>query len=225
MLKKNTKWVILVLVALTMYSIYLTVAPAEVLPTPTLPPPPDFLFEVNPLDIQGITIVDAEGVRVSFEVGEDDIWHITEPEEYPFERLDTQRFFQGVSGLVGWTSLTDASDITALNTVGLTEPGYQVIIYVDDAPDIEIWIGDQTITGNGYYVLVDNGFPQVVSLSAVDGLIILHSELPLLPEPTATLDLTGEPVDPESTLTDDAKLTETPAEDAPAGTLEPTETE
>lgn len=225
MLKKNTKWVILVLAALTMYSIYLTVAPAEVLPTPTLPPPPDFLFEVNPLDIRGITIVDAEGVRVSFEVGEDDIWHITEPEEYPFERLDTQRFFQGVSGLVGWTSLTDASDITALNTIGLTEPGYQVIIYVNDAPDIEIWIGDQTITGNGYYVLVDNGFPQVVSLSAVDGLIILHSELPLLPEPTATLDLTGEPVDPESTLTDDAKLTGTPAEDAPVGTLEPTEIE
>lgn len=224
MLRKNTKWMVVVFVALAGYALYLQNTPGETEPTPTLPPPPEYLFDLNPLDLLGITIIDAEGEQVSFLVDDEENWYIIEPEEYPTDRLDVQRFFQGVSSLMAWVSLTDVSDITALNTIGLSEPGYQIIVYSKDAPDIEIRIGSETVTGNGYYVLVDEGFPQVVQKSYVDSLIGLHSELPLLPEPTATFDLTIQPGDLEMTQTAEAELElgGTPAEETPEATPEST---
>lgn len=220
MLKTNTKWVLLTFGGLVLVMLYLQrTPPTQTQPTPTFQPPPEFIFpDTNFTLLIGITLEDAEGNVVEFQSDDEGNWYMTQPEKLPVERTDLVRIYQMISGLQIWTNLVDASGITTMNSVGLAIPSYTITLSISDSSDINIAIGDETITGTGYYILVNRELPQVVQKIYIDSLVDMVENPPLLPEPTS-VDVTpadGTPAD--GTPADGTPADGTPADGTPTDT-------
>jgi hypothetical protein len=145
-----------------------------------------------------LRISDAAGksVEVSRESG--GAWKLVEPAGQP---ADVTRIESAVTQ-VGFLQVTSTlEDPPALSVVGLQPPRYRLSAVGQDGKEQVAFIGDQTPTQTGYYAQREGGPLVVVSQFALDSLLELFNNPPVLPTPTTTAAAPGEgSATPEATL-------------------------
>jgi hypothetical protein len=150
--------------------------------------------------VVGLSIHETGGEEVLLSLDEEGNWQMVEPHHAGAGELDILLIEQILAQFLEWRELTAMEPISELEAVGLAYPAYRIKLVLSNGETEQVDIGDQTVTGTGYYVRVRGRLPQVVGAASVDGVVALVQAPPVLPTPTPTFDSAAEPiVEPEST--------------------------
>ncbi|NPV57344.1 MAG: DUF4340 domain-containing protein [Anaerolineae bacterium] len=87
--------------------------------------------------------------------------------------VDQGKIQELLSTLQSMVVLTDLDPSPELKSIGLTTPQYVVVLTNTSKEKKEIWVGNITPTGSGYYVTLNNGTPIVISKYAIDSILEL----------------------------------------------------
>jgi hypothetical protein len=214
MIRRNT-WILLALLALMLVLAWYLQRPGRATQASTTPTVEvKSLLDVDTTSINGVTIEDNQGKVVSFGKDAQNNWTLAEPKGEPGDMTSAASAINSFTSLPVLSSLEVAP---ALDVIGLTQPVYVVTLTTSNGQTRKVSIGSATPTGSGYYVKVDSSPAVVVSKYAVDSLLEVFKNPPLLPTPTPAQTLTPT-IAPTSTLTPTLTLTPVPTE--PVTTLE-----
>jgi hypothetical protein len=212
MIRRNT-WILLILLGLVLILAWYLQRPGKPIKASTTPTVEvKNLLDVNVTDLSSVSIEDNQGKVVSFVKDAQGKWSLLEPEG---EAGDLTAADTAINSFTGLTVLSSLETVPALNVIGLAQPVYVITLTSTTGQIRKVFIGSVTPTNSGYYVKVDNGSALVVSKFAVDGLLDVFNNPPLLPTPTPTETQTPT-ITPTSTLT--PTLTSTPVPTAPITT-------
>jgi hypothetical protein len=132
--------------------------------------------------ISQVDVIDSVGNNVLFHQDVEIGWTmVVSDTEYP---VDTAAVERSVAQLRSLTSDAELDSDTDLAAIGLVEALHQIDIETDQGDMYQIDIGLPTITGNGYYVSVNSGAPQIVDKFVIDGWIGYLDTPPHEPTPT-----------------------------------------
>ncbi len=140
------------------------------------------------------------------ERGESGQWVLKQP---PAEITDVPTIEANFSQLASMRILSTPMLTSGLEDLGLMPPVYRILIQNQDGTQLLFNIGNETPTGSGYYVLTPDRRIVVVSKFALDTIIAMLNQPPMLtptPTLTPTIELTEQP---ESTPTETSSA-ETP---------------
>ena len=144
-----------------------------------------YLFSADVGVPTGIRIESKDGAVVELERGADGAWSVNEP----FEGAANSGSVEAAASQITTMRVLDTLPDIDLDVVGLDPPEYELTVTFGDVERI-VSIGVITPTGNGYYMLNEDGDVVIVSAGAVDGLLSLLANPPYLetltPSPTAT---------------------------------------
>lgn len=138
--------------------------------------------------VVGVRVESAEGGLV--EVRREDnqaAWELVEPPHG--EDTDSQQVQTMVDQLVTLRESSSLEAAPSLDVTGLEAPSHTITLTMEDGQQERLYVGDTTITGNTYYVRVDDGSPQVVGQYGLDSALGMLDTLPLLPTPTVETEL------------------------------------
>jgi hypothetical protein len=156
-------------------------------PTPTAAP---YLLEFDSGQVKELRIQEVGGRQVILQRQEDG-WMLVEP---TIGEADEVQVSQALIQLSGLRVLTPVEEI-AWGALGLVEPKYTITLLGPER--LTLYIGGETPTGSGYYVRLSGQDPVVVPKYALDALIRLLEEPPLVPtetpSPTSTVEATEQP--------------------------------
>jgi hypothetical protein len=190
MIRRNTWIVLAVFVALLALAIFWDRIPALNPPeeTPTAAPFLPSLFEFQSDEVQKLTLNGITGENAVYELQAEGLWSLTAASESGNGDLDSEAVGLAVEQLVSWKPLTSLESITELGAIGLVNPATRITIKLASGEEVQVGIGDETVTGSGYYVHVENQQPQIISKAAVEQVTGLLYTPPMLePTPTPTL--------------------------------------
>ena len=205
MIKRSTLILIIIFVILAIAAIYLQKTgnspAAGGTGTPAAIPTTDYVFSAQEGVVTSILIVSQDGKTLGLD-RVNGVWKITKPFE---------------ADAVASSAEEAATQITALpildtlqldnSAVGLDKPAYTITVKFSDGVTSTVQVGDQTPTGNGYYVRKEGGPVLVVSTSGISALTGILDAPPYVQTPTPSPTATETP-----TATATAIPTETPAE-------------
>lgn len=159
--------------------------PADI--TITLEPQDEitYLFNADVGVPTGIRIESKDGAIVEVERSADNTWALIEP----FEAAANSGSVEAAASQITTMRVLDTLPDIDLDVVGLETPEYELTVTFGDV-ERNVSIGVITPTGNGYYMLNEDGDVVIVLAGAVDGLLNLFANPPYLetltPSPTAT---------------------------------------
>lgn len=196
MVRKQT-WVLLgVFVILIGVAFYLQKNPlktsAELTPSPT--PPISFLPDWTTGDIIRINYQDSQGILIQLEQATNGGWML-QPDGKPVDLGKIEQIRTQILDTQVITTLDSGFDLAS---IGMSSPAGKITLTNLKGENVEIQIGSKTPIGTGYYVLVDQNRPMVVSSYAVETLLELLKVEALLdltptPELTPSLESTTAP--------------------------------
>lgn len=132
-----------------------------------------------------IRIEAKDGAVVEVARDADNAWALIQP----FEAGANSGSVEAAASQITTMRVLDTLPVVDLDVVGLKDPEYELVVKFTEV-ERNVSIGVITPTGNGYYVLNQDGEVVIVSASAVDGLLNLLNNPPYLetptPSPTAT---------------------------------------
>lgn len=99
--------------------------------------------------------------------------------------VDNDRIISTLSRLESVTIKAEMEDDTPLDVIGLASPAYTITLKISQGNQINIHIGDVTITEDSYYSQINPGPALVVTKSGLDGVINFLEDPPIL-MPTST---------------------------------------
>lgn len=184
MIRRSTWIVLAVFLALLALAFFWEDIPAlnppQDTPTPLAEIPPLFDFAVD--EVSRLAMRDKLGNQVVYDRSSDGLWHTDALPEASVDELDSAAVAQVVGQLANWRPLSSIDSITELEAIGLVDPEVSITVTLTRGDVLQIGIGDQTVTGSGYYVRSGSQPPQVVNLSAVDQVVDLLYSPPVAAE-------------------------------------------
>jgi len=147
----NIRTSIILVVLLLMVAGYVFFVQAKVQPEAKVDAP--WFYSVDMADISAIEI-DRTGEKAKFSLGDDERWHIGEPDGYP---VGLDRWI-GVDLLLSGPKSRRLIDSNPgnLSQYGLAEPSLNISIELKSGNGIRILIGSYTPDGENTYVQIDN---------------------------------------------------------------------
>jgi len=192
MIRRSTIIVILILAALVALAFYLQRAKPEEQAQSTPTAVQKFLFAFDS-PVQGMRLEHSGSGVVEIERDPDGKWVMTSP---PTEATDIGAVEAAVSQLLSIPIVSDLPQAPDLESAGLADPTYRVLIRLEDGSQELISVGKETPTGSGYYVLVSNRGMFVVSKYSLDPFLRLVDNPPFAPTATPAIEAgTPEPQD------------------------------
>ncbi len=168
MIKRST-WILLaIFIALLGVFFYLRQNPLGTGDEDATSTPAAHLISLASSQITAIELKDDKGGLVSFKLGKDGVWALTQP---PSDLTDQTL----VQSLLSQLSLMSVQVILEAelqdSSVGLEVPSYMVTLSAADGSRQVVSIGALTSIGSGYYTRVDNEPVVVVSKTTIDNLL------------------------------------------------------
>lgn len=153
-----------------------------VIPTPTFQLTQPLLYDLGSEIVTWIQFSDAEGsvLEVERESGLDPWVLVGETAE----TSDSFRIGTVAGQLLSIRAMTSFETELGIETVGLKNPAYTIIIRTSAGEEIVTTIGNITAIGNGYYIQVDEGEVVVVAKLVLDEVLGILTQPPLLATPT-----------------------------------------
>ncbi|MFQ5615862.1 MAG: DUF4340 domain-containing protein [Anaerolineales bacterium] len=187
MLRKNTLILVVVFAVVVVAAILIqrTSEDAPVEPTGPAVVPTRFLFEFGAEVVAGFRVAGPGGQAVEMSKDNEGVWSSIEPPA-PAEDTDQTQVTTTVSQLASVRVLNDLEGGPLLDALGLDFPSHVITIALQDDEQKIIQIGDSSPTGNGYYVRVNSGDPQLVDKIVFDRFIGFLDAPPIIPTPTIT---------------------------------------
>lgn len=149
--------------------------------TPT--PGQEFLFDLD-ANITGLRVERVGEEFVELTLDQEGLWKLTWPEG---EETDVVAVESAIAQLPTLSVLSALEEQRPeLKAVGLAKPVYKILILLGDGNQIVAYIGDETPTGAGYYVLISGRPLYVVNKSSLDSVLKLVDTPPIKPTPTPT---------------------------------------
>jgi hypothetical protein len=149
------------------------------------------VFDLEGRDVIGIAISDHTGESISFERENPTAdWVVL---GQPTELVDSGIFENTVRNLAYLMIDTQFQIEPPLTAMGLDSPSYSILLTLDNAEKVSLFIGNLVPTGGGYYVKVDNNPAVVVSQTDIDFITSSLKNPPLLPTSTPDITLTLTP--------------------------------
>ena len=150
----------------------------------------EFIFTQDVV-VNSIEVKPAEGDTVKLERNESQTWVLTQPDKAEADQSLAEAAASQIAALRIITPLENVDDLSAY---GFDEPDYIITISFEDGTTNVLEIGDTTISGNGYYVRMDDNKFYVVSLSGISALTTLAAIPPYLNTPTPIPTATSTPL-------------------------------
>jgi hypothetical protein len=172
--------------------------------TPTFPPAPKRLLNVDESQLATLQIQNLQGQVVSMGRDAQSGWSLLEPKATG----DPNKIQSVVADVLGLSSQADLGPGMDAGSVGLTAPSFRIILTLTDGSQQIITVGANTPVGSGVYIRVNDGPVQVAMREAIQAATTLVSSPPIL----ATVTPTGGP----ATVTAGAPISATLT--APSGT-------
>lgn len=121
------------------------------------------LIDLDPADIQKVTIITSDGNRTTI-VKSGDNWNLTEPLAAPAVQWSAQGLVSALSelGSLGRPDTDPGPDS------GLSKPQYQVEFTTTDGRSYQVAIGNKTTVGDLQYVQINNGEINLISTTFQD---------------------------------------------------------
>lgn len=138
-----------------------------------------YLFSADEGVPSGIRVEAKDGAVVEVARDADNAWALIQP----FEAAANSGSVEAAASQITTMRVLDTLPGVDLDVVGLKDPEYELTVKFTDV-ERNASIGVITPTGNGYYVLNQDGEVVIVSASAVDGLLNLLTNPPYLETPT-----------------------------------------
>jgi hypothetical protein len=214
MIKRSALVYFIIFVVVAAVAIFLKyrekAAPAEDIETPTPVPTVAFLFSSQEGVVTSILVESREGKSLGLE-RRNGVWAATRP--FPAETI--QSSVEEAASQILALQVLDSLDLPNAD-VGLVAPSYTLTIGFSSGNFIIAQVGDETPTGNGYYVRKEGGPVLVVSKYGLLALLNLLESPPYVATPTPTITPT-----PTETLTPTVTPTPTPVTETPTATNVP----
>jgi len=154
--------------------------------TPTIPP--EYLYSLGDTQLNDIKIADNTGK--SIDLYRDPVsasWAIA---GVPADQADTAQIDSVSTQLVSLQIEDTLTHTISLAAIGLETPAYTITLTTSAGSTMVTYVGIQTAIGSGYYVRNDSGKLLIVGKTAIDDIINLLQNPPLLltatPEVTPT---------------------------------------
>ena len=189
MIRRSTWIVVGVLLVLIGVTVYLQRNPGTLpsgTPTPSITPVAQVLSQGSSADVSQINIQPAQGQALVLQKGTNGEWRF-EPDTG--EVVDQGKVQQLLDTLYGLIVQSAVPSDTPLDAMGLTVPQQVISLQLSNGQSLRIQIGNQTPTGSGYYLRVNDGLTSVVDQYSVSTLISgldKQSFLPPTPTPAET---------------------------------------
>ena len=183
MLRRNTIVLVGIFVFLLAFAIFLQRGADDTTSdiTPTITPS-QFLLDFGSDDVVGLKIESDAGQVVELAQKDLGTWMLIEPPTIA-EETDQQRISSILNGMVSIRIVNPLESAPQLVAVGLDKPAYEITITFVDDLQREIRLGNESPTGNGYYVMVDEETPILVDQSSLNQAINLLETPPILAMP------------------------------------------
>ncbi len=149
--------------------------------TPTLSTVTEKLFDVDDISISRFRVEGAEGKAIEISRDEAGLWSMIEPQA---DVIDVDAVESLVNKIVSLSVLAKLDPAPEFKDIGLMQPSYYIRITLDNGSQQVAYIGDLTPTNSGYYVLVGDGFPVVVSKFSLESVLDVLDNPPLPATPT-----------------------------------------
>jgi hypothetical protein len=160
-------------------------------PTPTAQPVQPLIYDLGSQIMLWIEFADAAGNRVEVErESATDDWVMVG------ETVETSDSFRigSVAGQLLAMRATRTFEIElGVDTVGLDNPVYTIIIRTTAGDEIVTKVGNLTAVGSGYYLQVDDEPVVIVAKLVLDEILSILTEPPLVPTPTPEVTETALP--------------------------------
>ena len=181
---RRTTWILLgifLILLVVLFFLQRSGLTGETEATPT--DPVTFLFDPQGKSITGLRVADRIGKVVEVQKVAGSIWTLLEPVG---EQADTGRIESAIAQVESLRILTTLKTALKLDTIGLNPAAYQITITLDDEQQQTAFVGNLTPTQSGYYVLLVGQPEVVVDKTAIDGLLNLLTDPPILRTPTSS---------------------------------------
>mgnify|MGYP001036304500 CR=1 FL=1 len=156
----------------------------EVAVEPTLTPKPamPLIYNLTAQDIIWIEFKTASGNLIEVERNSPSAsWVIVGETE---ETSDSSRIESIVSILVGMRATRIFEAPLGIDTVGLDSPAYTITMRTTSGEDVITRIGELNVVGSDYYIQVNNESAVMVAKLALDEVLKIFTEPPLVATPT-----------------------------------------
>lgn len=184
---KRSTWIFLLLFLAAIGAfLYLKYRPApankaeDATPTATTAPT-KYLFTESSAALISIRIHDRKNNVVLLERPSGGLWIVSLPIPAPAEQSQAEA---GASQLAALEIQDTLNPSVAAGDVGLNAPQYTMELNFETIGKHKLEIGDQTPTGDGYYVRYDGGPIYILSAYSIDAVLNLLTTPPYLPTET-----------------------------------------
>lgn len=184
MIRRSTWVVFVVFLVIAAAGIFLLRSPASPLPataaeTPSATPAPQVIQGWDASQVTDIQYVAANGEQQHLARTPDSLW----TDMVKQSPATVGQVEELLSELLSMRVLTTMPADYSLDALALANPTQKISIGRPDGTSLELWIGNATPTGNGYYVRVNNNAPVVVSKYALDAVTQLFADIQATPTP------------------------------------------
>jgi hypothetical protein len=189
MIRRSTWILVGVLLVLIGVAVYLQRNPGALpsgTPTPSVTPVMQVLSQGSSTDVSQISIQPAQGQALALKKGANGEWRFDPDTGEPVDQGQVQQLLDTLYSLIVQSAVP--AD-TPLDAMGLTAPQQVISLQLSNGQSVRIQIGNQTPTGSGYYLRVDDGPATVVDQYSVSTLVSgldKQSFLPPTPTPAET---------------------------------------
>ena len=184
MVKRNTWILLIILMGMIGLGWYLsnqtdaeTLGGVDSTPIPT----PAFLFAQESGQIVSFTLQNASDNYITLKRGAGGVWIL---DNGLFQGNADQAQAESAATQVSALKIINLlEEIPTLDAVGLQNPDYVLSVVTTQSEQV-VQIGDETVTGSGYYVRDTDGQVLIVSKYAIDALLNLFTSPPYAETPT-----------------------------------------
>jgi hypothetical protein len=157
--------------------------------TATATMPPTYLYNLGGAQVDGIKIADHTGKNI--DLYRDPLtsqWGIT---DIPSDQVDATKIDTISTELQSMQIQQTLTQTVPLASIGLDIPAYTITLSTSAGTQFVTYVGIQTAIGSGYYIQDANGQVAIVDNTALDSILKLIDNPPLLPTATPELTPTG----------------------------------
>lgn len=142
--------------------------------------PTQYLFDSNTEPVTRLRVDSFDGKLVELELDSEGVWNSKIPPASS-DSIDQARIEPVINQLSFIRVVNDLENLLEMEVLGLDEPNYVITITREPSETNEIHIGHESPTGTGYYVKVNGDKPLLVDKPAIDRLISLLDDPPIIP--------------------------------------------
>lgn len=204
MLRRSTLILLIVFILLAVFA-YLfqryQTQKAEGAATATPTSAPVKVYTLGGTQVDEIKISEAAGKEIDlYRDSATSKWAIA---DVPVDQADSAQIEAVSTQLLDLQVQETLTQTVPLEAIGLVTPAYTITFTTTDGAQIVTNIGSLTPTGNGYYIRLDSNPVIIVDKVALDDILHLLSNPPLLPTPTpkVTPSVTVVPTDTQASPT------------------------